>query len=315
MTSKRSKISSFFKKIFFVQGSYDFTTINNFTGSDLIVIKDLRKSYSLGDQAKEAFWRRLFFKKAAATPKTKLTLAQKLPKIFFKKPRPNKNKIAKNQEAIEILHGLDLTIKKGEILAIMGTSGSGKSTLMNIIGTLDRPTSGTYYFAGVDTSQLSSEDLSTLRRENIGFVFQSFNLLSHLSVSKNIARPLLYARVPKSKREQKIKKVLEMVNLSEKKDSYPLRLSGGQQQRVAIARALVMEPSVIFADEPTGALDSKTAEKVMSELQQISRQSGTTIIIVTHDQKTAGYADRIINLQDGQIIPTGKTGIQTGSKK
>lgn len=204
--------------------------------------------------------------------------------------------------ATEVLHGLDLQITKGEMVAIMGTSGSGKSTLMNILGTLDRATSGDYFFAGKKIDDYSPAQLSQLRNHEIGFVFQSFNLLPRLTVAKNIERPMLYGEVPKGERAAKVQVVLQKVGLADKKDKYPLKLSGGQQQRVALARALIMDPQLILADEPTGALDSKTAVMVMDELTKINRETGTTIVIITHDEKVARFASRTIRLQDGRII-------------
>lgn len=204
--------------------------------------------------------------------------------------------------ATEVLHGLDLQIAKGEMVAIMGTSGSGKSTLMNILGTLDRATSGDYFFAGKKIDDYSPAQLSQLRNHEIGFVFQSFNLLPRLTVAKNIERPMLYGEVPKGERAAKVQVVLQKVGLADKKDKYPLKLSGGQQQRVALARALIMDPQLILADEPTGALDSKTAVMVMDELTKINRETGTTIVIITHDEKVAHFASRTIRLQDGRII-------------
>ena len=204
--------------------------------------------------------------------------------------------------ATEVLHGLNLKIAQGEMVAIMGTSGSGKSTLMNILGTLDHATSGDYWFAGKKINEYNAQQLAALRNREIGFVFQSFNLLPRLTVTKNIERPMLYGAIPKSERAAKIASVLEKVGLLDKKDAYPLKLSGGQQQRVALARALVMSPHLILADEPTGALDSKTATMVMQELTKINRDTDTTIIIITHDEKVAQFAQRTIRVQDGRII-------------
>jgi putative ABC transport system ATP-binding protein len=172
---------------------------------------------------------------------------------------------------------------------------------MNIIGTLDNLTSGEYLFEGERVDDFKPEKLAELRNKRIGFIFQSFNLLPRLSVAKNIERPMMYGQIPKPQRRLRIEEVLDKVGLLEKKDAMPLELSGGQQQRVAIARALVMTPALILADEPTGALDSKTSAKVMSELQQINRDTQTTMILVTHDEKTASYAHRIIKVQDGLI--------------
>lgn len=213
-----------------------------------------------------------------------------------------KKSYGEGETTTEILHGLNLTINQGEMVAIMGTSGSGKSTLMNILGTLDRASSGDYFFAGKKIDEYTAEQLAKLRNQEIGFVFQSFNLLPRLTVEKNVERPMLYGQVPKSGRSERVTSVLEKVGLADKRDKYPLKLSGGQQQRVALARALVMNPQLILADEPTGALDSKTAAMVMEELTRINRETGTTIVIITHDEKVANYAQRTINLHDGRII-------------
>ena len=201
----------------------------------------------------------------------------------------------------EALRGIDLKIKQGEFVAIMGPSGSGKSTLMNIIGTLDRPSNGQYLFAGKRIDHFDEKELAKLRNREIGFVFQSFNLLSRLSVGKNIERPMMYAHLPLEGRKKRVLEVLRLVELEDKYDEPPLNLSGGQQQRIAIARALVMSPKLILADEPTGALDSKTAKTVMEGLLEINQKQGTTIVLVTHDLTTAKYAQRIIHVKDGRI--------------
>jgi putative ABC transport system ATP-binding protein len=203
--------------------------------------------------------------------------------------------------AVEVLHGIDLQVRRGEMVAIMGASGSGKSTLMNIIGTLDVLTEGEYFFEGERVDTFTSEKLADLRNQRIGFIFQSFNLLTRLSVAKNIERPMMYGQIPLSQRRKRVEEVLKKVELLEKKDAMPMELSGGQQQRVAIARALVMEPTVILADEPTGALDSKTSTKVMKELRRINQEMTVTMILVTHDEKTAAWADRVIKVQDGLV--------------
>ncbi len=201
-----------------------------------------------------------------------------------------------------VLQKINLKIYQGEMVAIMGTSGSGKSTLMNILGTLDKQTAGDYLFAGKKINTYSGKQLAELRNKKIGFVFQSFNLLPRLTVSKNIERPMLYGQVPIAERKKRVLQVLEKVGLVDKAEAFPLKLSGGQQQRVAIARALVMRPELILADEPTGALDSKTADLVMRELQKINLESKTTIIIITHDEKIASFASRIIRLKDGRLV-------------
>ncbi|MDO5561425.1 MAG: ABC transporter ATP-binding protein [bacterium] len=228
-------------------------------------------------------------------------------KVVTKKANPlielkNLVKIyGEGETAAEVLHGISLKINQGEMVAIMGTSGSGKSTLMNILGTLDHLSSGDYFFAGKKIDDYKPEQLARLRNREIGFVFQSFNLLPRLTVEKNIERPMLYGQVPKTERQARINNVLEKVGLLDKKDKYPLKLSGGQQQRVALARALVMQPNLILADEPTGALDSKTATMVMNELKHINQDTGTTIVIITHDERVASFAQRTIHLQDGKI--------------
>jgi putative ABC transport system ATP-binding protein len=285
----RSKIN----KLLFVQPGFDFAKLESNDFEYLLELKNVRKSFLLSGHD--------------ATKKQRLTPREWWSQFFFKPSKLGATKLTE-ENSVEVLHGIDLKIKRGEMVAIMGTSGSGKSTLMNIIGTLDRPTSGQYLFAGFDITQFSREDLSKLRGRKIGFVFQSFNLLSNLSVAKNILRPMMYAQVPANSRASRVAEVLEVVSLLDKKDSDPLRLSGGQQQRVAIARALVMKPELILADEPTGALDSKTAQLVMLELQRINRTLGTTIVLVTHDAQTARYAQRIIRVKDGLIARVEKGG-------
>ncbi|NMC36658.1 ABC transporter ATP-binding protein [Candidatus Beckwithbacteria bacterium] len=207
----------------------------------------------------------------------------------------------KGAHSYEALRGVSLDIKKGEFVAIMGPSGSGKSTLMNILGTLDTPTSGSYFFNHKKINHYSKKELAQLRNREIGFVFQSFNLLPRLSVAQNIERPMMYGHVPAHERTDRILEVLKLVALEEKYHEPPLNLSGGQQQRIALARALIMRPSLILADEPTGALDSKTAKKIMDELKHINKTQKTTIIIVTHDLMTAQHASRIIKVKDGLI--------------
>lgn len=199
------------------------------------------------------------------------------------------------------LKNVNFEITSGEFVAIMGPSGSGKSTLMNIIGTLDRPSSGQYIFEEKRIDQYTESELAALRNKKIGFVFQSFNLLPRLSVARNIERPMMYAHIPVTEREPRIREALRLVELENKFHEPPANLSGGQQQRVAIARALIMKPKLILADEPTGALDSQTAKNVMQAISNINRESQTTIILVTHDITTARYAQRIIQVKDGQV--------------
>lgn len=204
------------------------------------------------------------------------------------------------QETIRALVSVDITVKKGEYVAFMGPSGSGKSTLMNIVGALDTPTSGSYILNGNDVSKMSESDLATVRNKEIGFVFQTFNLLPRYSALENVALPLVYAGYSKSERNEKAKKALEDVGLGDRSGHRPNELSGGQRQRVAIARALVNDPSIILADEPTGNLDSKTSYDIMALFKNLN-EKGNTIIMVTHEEDIAAYARRIIRLRDGVI--------------
>jgi putative ABC transport system ATP-binding protein len=203
-------------------------------------------------------------------------------------------------QELQVLKGIDLTVEEGEFLAIMGPSGSGKSTLMNIIGLLDRPTSGDYYLNGTHVSELNDKELAKVRNQEIGFVFQQFFLLSKLSAWQNVEIPLIYAGLGVSKRRQLAQQFLEKVELSERMNHLPSELSGGQKQRVAIARALVNNPFIILADEPTGALDTKTGEQIMELLTELNRE-GKTIIMVTHEPEIADYARRKIVIRDGEI--------------
>ena len=201
----------------------------------------------------------------------------------------------------KVLRGVSFNIEKGEFVSIMGPSGSGKSTLMHILGFLDNLTLGKYYFEGDDVSKLSSNQLAQMRNKKVGFVFQSFNLLNRMTVLENVMLPLTYASFSLEERREKATKVLEQMSLSHRLDYLPNNISGGERQRVAIARALVNDPEVIFADEPTGNLDSKSGFQVMKILQELNLK-GNTIILVTHERITAEYADRIINIKDGLII-------------
>lgn len=203
-------------------------------------------------------------------------------------------------EIVTALKSVDLAISKNDYVALMGPSGSGKSTLMNLIGCLDSPTAGDYYLNGVNVSQMSDTDLAEVRNKEIGFVFQTFNLLPRMSALENVAMPLVYAGKTKAERELKAKKVLEQVGLGDRMYHKPNELSGGQRQRVAIARALVNDPAIILADEPTGNLDSKTSLEIMRILKDI-HTAGNTIILVTHEPDIAEHAHRIIRMRDGLI--------------
>ena len=213
-------------------------------------------------------------------------------------------KIIKNYDnggvITKVLHGVDLEVEEGEFVAIMGPSGSGKSTLMHIIGFLDRPTEGEYYFDGENISNFTDDDLARIRNERIGFVFQSFNLLPRTSVLDNVMLPLLYG-ADKKGHASKAKAALEAVGLGERLHFMSNQISGGQKQRVAIARALVCNPKVIFADEPTGNLDSKSGSTVMHILEKLNKE-GRTIILVTHDINVARHSDRIVTIRDGEIV-------------
>jgi putative ABC transport system ATP-binding protein len=203
-------------------------------------------------------------------------------------------------ETINVLRGIDLEINKGEYVALMGPSGSGKSTLMNLLGCLDTPTSGTYILNRNDVSQMHDDDLAEIRNKEIGFVFQTFNLLPRTTALDNVALPMIYAGFSKTERNQRATEVLTQVNLADRMDHQPNQLSGGQRQRVAIARALVNKPSIILADEPTGNLDSKTSIEIMNLFNDIHK-NGNTVILVTHEEDIAKYAHRIIRLRDGMI--------------
>jgi putative ABC transport system ATP-binding protein len=199
------------------------------------------------------------------------------------------------------LNGVSIEINEGEFVAMMGPSGCGKSTLMNILGLLDNPSDGEYYFLGKEVGKVSERQRAQLRKGSIGFVFQSFNLIDELTVFENVELPLLYMKVPAAERKQKVEAVLERMNIMHRRNHFPQQLSGGQQQRVAIARAVVANPKLILADEPTGNLDSVNGEEVMKLLTGLN-DAGTTIIMVTHSPYDAGFAHRIINLFDGKVV-------------
>lgn len=203
-------------------------------------------------------------------------------------------------ETIYALKGIDLTINKNEYVALMGPSGSGKSTLMNIVGCLDTPTSGAYFLEGKDVSQSTDKELAAVRNQQIGFVFQTFNLIPRLTTIENVALPLIYAGWSKKQREERAKEVLNQVGLGDRIRHKPNELSGGQRQRVAVARALVNHPSLILADEPTGNLDSKTSYEIMKLFEDI-HSNGNTLVVVTHEEDIASYTHRIVRLRDGLI--------------
>jgi putative ABC transport system ATP-binding protein len=199
------------------------------------------------------------------------------------------------------LNKVNLNVKEGEYVAVMGPSGCGKSTLLNILGLLDNPSSGSYVFNGTEVANLKERDRTVFRKGNIGFVFQSFNLIDELNVYENVELPLIYLKMKSSERKKKVEQALERMKITHRAKHFPQQLSGGQQQRVAIARAVVANPRLILADEPTGNLDSKNGIEVINLLSELNKE-GTTIIMVTHSDRDAGYAHRIVNLFDGQIV-------------
>ncbi|WP_310992260.1 ABC transporter ATP-binding protein [Aequorivita marina] len=204
------------------------------------------------------------------------------------------------QEVVKVLKGIDLNIERGEYVALMGPSGSGKSTLMNLLGCLDTPTSGDYELNGKNVSNMTDDELAEIRNKEIGFVFQTFNLLPRTTALENVALPMIYAGASKSERTERAKQVLTNVGLADRMDHKPNQLSGGQRQRVAVGRALVNNPSIILADEPTGNLDSKTSDEIMNLFNEI-HNAGNTVILVTHEEEIAENAHRIIRLRDGVV--------------
>jgi putative ABC transport system ATP-binding protein len=206
---------------------------------------------------------------------------------------------------VHALRGISLKIKKGEFLSVMGPSGSGKSTFMNIVGCLDKPTTGKYFLEGSDVSSFDKDELAEIRNKKIGFVFQNFNLLQRSTALENVELPLIYNGTPSSERARRAKEVLALLGLEGREKHYPSQLSGGQQQRVAIARAIINEPSIIQADEPTGNLDTNTSVEIMEVFKMLNKQ-GKTIIMVTHDREIGVYAERVVLFRDGKVLEDGE---------
>ena len=206
---------------------------------------------------------------------------------------------------LEILHDINFSVQEGEFVSIVGPSGSGKSTLMNLIGVLDRPTEGRYFLDGIDLSRVTDNELSDIRNKKIGFVFQTYNLIAKTNAQKNVELPMLYAGLRRSERRARARELLEMVEMTDRARHLPEELSGGQKQRVAIARAMANDPAIILADEPTGALDTKTGRLVMDLFHRLHREQGKTIILITHSPELAAETDRIIAIRDGQIMDQG----------
>jgi putative ABC transport system ATP-binding protein len=216
-------------------------------------------------------------------------------------------------QVVQALRGISMSVASGEFLAVMGPSGSGKSTFMNLLGCLDTPTAGKYLLEGIEVSSLSPEERAHIRNQRIGFVFQSFNLLARTSALENVALPLRYSGTPRKKRLQRAEQVLSMVGLSDRADHHPSQLSGGEQQRVAIARSLVCQPAIILADEPTGALDTRTGIEVMSIFQDLNAQ-GMTVVIVTHEPEIAAFARRRLMFRDGSLVTDKANGKMANAK-
>jgi putative ABC transport system ATP-binding protein len=226
----------------------------------------------------------------------------------------NLNKVYRTADVeTTALNKVNLEVAPGEFIAIMGPSGCGKSTLLNVLGMLDTPSSGTYRFLGQDVSARSEKELASVRKQHIGFIFQSFNLIDELSVWENVMLPLLYQKAPAAEREQRVREVLERVNIAHRADHRPQQLSGGQQQRVAVARAVVTNPELMLADEPTGNLDTVNGEEVLDLLSQLNDE-GTTIVMVTHDQGHADHASRIVNMLDGRVLSENVIGLAAASE-
>ena len=209
---------------------------------------------------------------------------------------------------LEILHGIDLDVQEGEFVSIVGASGSGKSTLMNMIGVLDRPTEGTYWLDGTDVQDAEDDELSQIRNRKIGFVFQNFNLISRTNALRNVELPMMYAGISQKVRTRRAEELLDLVGMADRMDHQPNELSGGQKQRVAIARAMANDPAIILADEPTGALDSKTGRMVMDLFHKLNREQGKTIVLITHNQELAAETGRILTMRDGILYTNGERG-------